>query len=96
MFGLSSSPFCVEMVFILGKEKTLEGKRKIPLSLQGLMLCLFFFMLVQRKPNFDIGEKWFPARHSIFPCFSILPHIYIGAQLVCANLRTVFNLIILI
>ncbi len=45
--------FGVEMVFILGIEKTLEGKRKKPLSLQGLILFLFFFMLVQRKPNFD-------------------------------------------
>lgn len=58
--GLSSSPFCVEMVFILGIEKTLEGKRKKPLSLQGLILFLFNSCLVQRKPNFDIGVKWFP------------------------------------
>lgn len=44
--GLSSSPFCVEMVFILGIEKTLEGKRKKPLALQGLILFLFFSMSV--------------------------------------------------
>lgn len=52
--------FGVEMVFILGIKKTLEEKRKKPLSLQGLIHFLFNSYRVQRKPNFDIGEKWFP------------------------------------
>ena len=55
-------PFWCRNGLYFGKEKTLEGKRKKPLSLQGLMPFLFNSCLVQRKPNFDIGEIWCPQR----------------------------------
>lgn len=60
--GLSSSPFWCGNGLYIGYRKDL-GREEEEASFFARSDTIFtLFMLVQRKPNFDIGEKWFPAR----------------------------------
>ena len=50
--GCVACPFWCRNGLYFGKEKTLEGKRKKPLSLQGLMLFFIQFLSCAAKTKF--------------------------------------------